>query len=981
MLDLLPPATPDWRCVSCAFGNCAEVRRCDMCEQPRDDKRAAAPKRARTPLAEMPANARARVSPSKSPRRPSPPASPPLPMAAPAAATREAADDFERQDFEWSDELTRANHTVFGEGALRAEQLRAVNAALAGRDCLVVLPTGAGKSRCFQLPALLSAGVTVVVSPLLSLLLDQVAALERRGVRAAWLSSEQGREEAAETLACLAASPPTVKLLYLTPERLHQSVQLGRLLATLHARRQLSRFVVDEAHCVVTWGRDFRPDYLELGALRHRFAGVPCTLLTGTLPRDMRAELLRAMRLPAEAVLTVEAPLDRPNLQLSVRPKGGRAHAVATLLALLAADESAAVVYCHSQVEAERVCESLVEAGVSAAFFHAQVDPGLKHQLLRAWQAGEVRVMVATSAFGMGVHKDDVRLVVCWTLPDSLLSLYQERRGRDGKPARCVLLYAYHDKGRVEALLRRSSHDLPTRLRKLREVLLLCEETSRCRRSMLLEALSSVGPSPPPPPPALCCDACERSHLPPPPPLDVSLHAAAAIRAAVRLPRALSLASLAQLLAGSRERRVTANGHHLLPEHGAARALGRAALHAMLRLLVARGQLNEACTPSCHGGFRSSVSLGPNAGALWCEGWAERRGEGEEAGEGERSGGGGRGEEEGRGEAVATGGEEGAGAAAGGARRWSVFDDPLPQAMVLQMHEVARPRRRPRGGEQQDDASETSDALGRRGRESDHEEEADLPLDGGDEAGSPALASAASARCTPRGDATPARCVRAPPSSRASPPTLPHAGGAAAGSTLPRDARASPRFLSLSTPRRRASPHSLHTHALQSTAAPLVCTPTNSPLPPSRLANSCRASPWCATPRPTPPVAPPCESATPCSATPSSASTASGKRRDRQDPATVARVCELGRGGASVVEIDRTLHTEKFRTSTGTPWPARNDGRVVARILIQNDIPVLAGDTKIERYAVEYFQKMKADQGPSRAMFPPASISTARESD
>lgn len=233
--------------------------------------------------------------------------------------------------FPWSAELAIANGIVFGDGAavggggtgdgadgaavdgLRPPQRRAVNAAMSGRDVLVILPTGAGKSRCFQLPALLSDGLTVVVAPLLSLIIDQVESLGRRGVRALHLSSTQSSEETSAVFSELSRVPPTARLLYVTPERLQQSVHLHNCLGRLHARGLLARFVIDEAHCVLAWGKDFRPDYLLLGELRRTYERVPCTLLSATLPPPMRSELLDCLGIRPRDVVTVEAPLDRPS--------------------------------------------------------------------------------------------------------------------------------------------------------------------------------------------------------------------------------------------------------------------------------------------------------------------------------------------------------------------------------------------------------------------------------------------------------------------------------------------------------------------------------------------------------------------------------------------------------------------------------------------------------------------------------------------
>ena len=322
--------------------------------------------------------------------------------------------EFEGDTFSWSAEAAQANEMVFADGPLRPLQQRAVNAAMSGRDLLVVMPTGAGKSRCFHLAALLSPGLTVVVAPLLSLILDQVESLSRRRVRALYLASTQTPEEAQQVYAELNRSPPACKLLYVTPERLQQSMHLRAALSRLHAAGLLSRLVVDEAHCVISWGRDFRPDYLSIGPWRSEMPGVRTTLLTATLPPAMRPELLEALELRQSEVVVVKSALDRPNLSYEVWPKPAP-RAAADLVAelLRAAPEGqgcrvqgagCAIVYCHSQAETERVCDALIERGLSAAFYHAMVDPEVKQMHHAQWMAGDVQVMVATSAFGMGVR-------------------------------------------------------------------------------------------------------------------------------------------------------------------------------------------------------------------------------------------------------------------------------------------------------------------------------------------------------------------------------------------------------------------------------------------------------------------------------------------------------------------------------------------------------------------------------------------------
>jgi hypothetical protein len=335
----------DWQCAECNFLNIPSLSFCDLCEATRPASAspnlapgiAAAPPQPleqpgrapvaafRPPLAALdPQQPRGpellhATKPTASPPPPNPPSPPSPPSASPPPPSASAGDpdaEYEAEDFPWSEELRNANVTVFGAGALRPLQLRAANAAIARKDVLVVMPTGAGKSRCFQLPALFSSGLTVVVAPLLSLIFDQVDSLSKRHVRALYLCSTQTAAETAAVNAELRRSPPSCKLLYVTPERLQQSVHLQNALRRLHEGGMLERVVVDEAHCVVSWGRDFRPDYLALGSLRKLLPGVPWSLLTATLPPAMRADLLTTLGVEASrgderTLVTAEADLDR----------------------------------------------------------------------------------------------------------------------------------------------------------------------------------------------------------------------------------------------------------------------------------------------------------------------------------------------------------------------------------------------------------------------------------------------------------------------------------------------------------------------------------------------------------------------------------------------------------------------------------------------------------------------------------------------
>ncbi|MGA0122362.1 MAG: RecQ family ATP-dependent DNA helicase [Gaiellales bacterium] len=350
---------------------------------------------------------------------------------------------------------------VFGHDAFRPGQEAAVEAALAGRDALVVMPTGSGKSLCYQLPALGALRLTIVVSPLLALMRDQVEALRALGRDdVAQLSSDTPSDEVERVLAALRGpgaslleEAPAVRLLYVAPERFANA----RFAAAL-ADAEVDLLVVDEAHCLSEWGHDFRPDYGRLAQVRERIRPRAVMALTATATRQTSVDIMR--RLGLQDPLEVHTGFDRPNLAFDAIEAAGRARRL-QLLEHGLADPAArpAIVYVRTRKDCEMVAEALVAAGLPAAAYHAGLERTERQARQDAFMASDARVMVATTAFGMGVDKADIRAVWHWGLPQSLEAYSQEsgRAGRDGAPARCVLLHSPGDRGVLGALIRRAS--------------------------------------------------------------------------------------------------------------------------------------------------------------------------------------------------------------------------------------------------------------------------------------------------------------------------------------------------------------------------------------------------------------------------------------------------------------------------------------------------------------------------------------------
>jgi ATP-dependent DNA helicase RecQ len=336
-------------------------------------------------------------------------------------------------------QASKVLHERFGHPEFRPGQERAVQSVLNGRDTLVILPTGGGKSLCYQVPALLLDGLTVVLSPLISLMKDQVDALEAKGIPAAFINSSLTAGQISDRLA--SAQRGGIKLLYLAPERFEFGNAAERI-----AAMGVSLLAIDEAHCISEWGHDFRPSYRRVRDIREKLGSPPTLALTATATPEVRRDIARVLDLrDPEVVLT---GFDRPNLRWHVVRTKNDPEKDGTLVDILARHEGVAIVYAATRKTVDRVAQVLNRAGIRAEAYHAGLDDARRREVQEAFMSEQVRAIVATNAFGMGIDKRNVRLVVHHAMPGSLEAYYQEagRAGRDGEPADCYLLHAFQDR-------------------------------------------------------------------------------------------------------------------------------------------------------------------------------------------------------------------------------------------------------------------------------------------------------------------------------------------------------------------------------------------------------------------------------------------------------------------------------------------------------------------------------------------------------
>ncbi|MEX0874258.1 MAG: DNA helicase RecQ [Actinomycetota bacterium] len=483
--------------------------------------------------------------------------------------------------------------SVFGYPEFRGDQAAIVDQLIAGRDCLVLMPTGGGKSLCYQVPALVREGTAIVVSPLIALMQDQVAAMSLLGVRAAFLNSTLDARTARETEEALLASG--LDLLYVAPERL-----LTNRFMSLLVRTRLALFAIDEAHCVSMWGHDFRPEYRELRVLHERFPDVPRIALTATADVPTRADIVEHLAL--HDARTFVASFDRPNIRYRVEQKKTPHQQLLVFLESRRGD--AGIVYRLSRRKVEETAEFLCEHGWPAVPYHAGLDATTRRRHQNRFVREDGVVVVATVAFGMGIDKPDVRFVVHLDLPRSLEGYYQEtgRAGRDGLGSEALLTYGMADIGAMQQFIE-SSQGTEERKRverqKLFELLAYCESAA-CRRQALLAHFGEEHPG--------SCGNCDNC-IDPPKTWDGTVAAQKALSCVYRTEERFGASHLIDVLLGKVTEKIERFGHQSVSTFGIGTELAESQWRAVFRQLIALGLL--APDPLRHGGLRLTEASRP----------------------------------------------------------------------------------------------------------------------------------------------------------------------------------------------------------------------------------------------------------------------------------------------------------------------------------------------------------------------------------
>lgn len=465
---------------------------------------------------------------------------------------------------------------IFGYNTFRPLQENIICDVLSKKDCFVLMPTGGGKSLCFQIPALIFEGITIVISPLISLMQDQVQALNANGVSAYYLNSSLSYEQNNEVLKKLHANE--IKLLYVAPEKILSSGFINIL-----KNIDISLFAIDEVHCVSQWGPDFRKEYQKLSELRVLFPEVPVIALTATADTVTRNDIIHHLKLE-QAKLHISS-FDRANIEYYVEEKQNPRKQIQTFLK--SQKGSSGVIYCFSRKRVEALAEIVNDMGFCAKAYHAGLESRVRQQVQEAFQKDEVEIVVATIAFGMGIDKSNVRFVIHFDIPKSIENFYQEtgRAGRDGLPAKTLLLYGLQDVMQMKRLIESTADENLKRIEQQKfNSMIQFAEGQACRRKILLNYFNE--------PYIKACNNCDICHNPPQM-YDASIHAQKVLSCIYRLNQSFGAAYVVDVLRGSENKRLKQFGHHKLSTYGIGQDISKQQWFSIIRQLIHRDIIRQ----------------------------------------------------------------------------------------------------------------------------------------------------------------------------------------------------------------------------------------------------------------------------------------------------------------------------------------------------------------------------------------------------
>ncbi len=517
-------------------------------------------------------------------------------------------------------DVSQALHGL-GYPAFRPFQEEIVRDVLARRDVLGLFATGAGKSLCYQLPAVLLEGVTVVVSPLISLMKEQVDTLQKKGIAAASLNSTQTYRETKEINEAIIAGD--IRILFVSPEKIST-----KSFFSLMQKARISLFAIDEAHCISTWGHQFRPEYRNLSVLKEKYPGTPIIALTATAVPEVRRDIINQLHLVNPKVYV--GSFNRPNLFYDVRVTPNIYRHITSDIS--SRRNGTGIIYCHTRKETETLAKKLRNDGFSAAAYHAGLSDATRTRVQNAFNKGTTKVICATVAFGMGIDRPDLRFVIHYGMPKCIESYYQEsgRAGRDGGPADCILYYRKSDRPRLSALITKdsSSYDLRKKtLEKLEQMARYCETTG-CRRAALLRYFEEDYDGKV----ERCCDTCNPSEHPvlssgedTPAPrqarkralrkaVDVTLVAQLIVQCVIDLENPYPASYVAGVLTGAGNKKITACAHDKIKSYRTVRGWTGKDLAAFIRHLADQGILREL------NGIPKKVTLNERSGEVFRSG-------------------------------------------------------------------------------------------------------------------------------------------------------------------------------------------------------------------------------------------------------------------------------------------------------------------------------------------------------------------------